>query len=240
MGNGDIGNQGVHEMDIARWAIKDATLPSEVWSLGGRFGYKDQGQTPNTQMSVYKFGDVTLLFEVRGLVDGKVKEKWPAKVTNEFYTTEGMIKGGKFYPNGGKPAEEVKFDGDAKITKGGAFGAWVTALRSRKPEDINCDAEVAHYSAALCHLGNISYRLGTSVPFSKENKTLGDNAQVVESFNTIRENIKAVDVDLDETNYQLGRVLKFDAKAEKFTGDDEANKLLTRDYRAPFVVPKEV
>jgi hypothetical protein len=227
-------------MDIARWAIKGSTLPSEVYSLGGRFGYKDQGQTPNTQMAVYKFGDVTLLFEVRGLVDGKVKEKWPAKVTNEFYTTDGVIKGGKFYPHGGKPPEDVKFDGDIKLTKGGAFGAWIAALRSGKPEDVNCDAEVAHYSAALCHLGNISYRLGKETPFNKENKTLGDNAQVVESWKTIQENIKAVDVDLAETNYQLGRVLKFDAKTEKFVGDDEANKMLTRDYRAPFVVPKEV
>ena len=66
-GNGDIGNQGVHEMDVARWAIPNATLPRSVFSLGGRFGYKDQGQTPNTQVAVFDFDGVTLLFEVRGL-----------------------------------------------------------------------------------------------------------------------------------------------------------------------------
>ena len=68
-GNGDIGNQGVHELDVARWAIQGATLPTKVWSLGGRFAYEDQGQAPNTQMAVYEFGDVLLVFEVRGLVD---------------------------------------------------------------------------------------------------------------------------------------------------------------------------
>ena len=59
IGNGDIGNQGVHEMDVARWAIKGATLPTKVWSLGGRFlpDGPDQGQTPNMQMSVMEFGD---------------------------------------------------------------------------------------------------------------------------------------------------------------------------------------
>jgi predicted dehydrogenase len=239
-GNGDIGNQGVHEMDIARWGIKGATLPSEVWSLGGRFGYEDQGQTPNTQLAVFKYDDALLLFEVRGLVDGKVKEKWPSKVTNEFYTTEGVIRDGKFFAHGGKPGEDLKVDGDVKVAPGGAFGAWVNAIRTRKPEDNNCDAEVAHYSAALCHLANVSYRLGSAVPFSKQSQTLGDNAQVVESFNTIRDNLKAADVKLEETNYQLGKVLKFDAEKEQVVGDEEANKLLTREYRDPFVVPKEV
>src|SRR4029079_2880892 len=84
-GNGDIGNQGVHEMDVARWAIPGATLPSKVWSLGGRFGYEDQGQVPNTQMAVYEYGDVLLVFEVRGLVDKHPDFKF--KVLNEYYTT---------------------------------------------------------------------------------------------------------------------------------------------------------
>src|SRR6266542_3185571 len=68
-GNGDIGNQGVHEIDVARWAIPGANLPTKVWSLGGRFAEEDQGQTPNMQLAVMEFGDVLLVFEVRGLVD---------------------------------------------------------------------------------------------------------------------------------------------------------------------------
>ncbi len=238
-GNGDTGNQGVHEMDVARWAIKDATLPKSVWSLGGRFlpGEEDQGQTPNMQLAVYDYGDTLLVFETRGLV---AKEGAPPqKVANEYYTTEGVIRDGKFYPNNGGAAEPIKGE-EAHVTPGGSFGSFIAAMRSRKPEDINADAEVGHYSSALCHLGNISYRLGESQPFSKQAQSIGDNKQVVEAFNNLRENLKAVKINLDETTYDLGRTLTFNAKTERFENDDEANALLTRKYRAPFVVPEQV
>ena len=74
-GNGDIGNQGVHQMDIARWMIPGATLPRSVVSVGGRFGYKDQGQTPNTQIAVLDYGDTQLIFEVRGLKTGEYEHE---------------------------------------------------------------------------------------------------------------------------------------------------------------------
>ena len=243
-GNGDIGNQGVHEMDVARWAIKGGTLPKKVWSLGGRFipGGDDQGQTPNMQLAVYEFDDVLLVFETRGLVGGKDGSP-PANVSNEFFTSEGVIREAnrtwKFFPNGSEKGEELS-GGEATVTPGGAFGSFIAAMRSRNPADINCDAEVAHYSAALCHLGNISYRLGEQVPFNRQSGTLGDNAQVTEAFEAMRDNLKAVDISLDDSTYQLGRSLNFDPKTEQFTGDDEANALLTRQYRKPFEVPQEV
>jgi predicted dehydrogenase len=250
-GNGDIGNQGVHEMDVARWAIKGATLPTKVWSLGGRLGYEDQGQTPSTQMAVMEFGDVLLVFEVRGLV-GKNKD-WPQRVENEFYTTEGRIahetvtEGGKkvtrvmFRPKNGGAPEPVKLP-ETKVTPGGPFGSWLRAVRSRKVEDLNADVEIAHYSAALCHLPNISYRLGEKVPFDKKTGRLGDNREVVETFENLRQNLKAVGVKLEETEYTLGKVLTMDPKEERFTGEgaEKANALLTRTYRKPFVVPEKV
>jgi predicted dehydrogenase len=238
-GNGDIGNQGVHELDVARWAIKGATLPTKVWSLGGRFAYEDQGQVPNTQMAVYEYGDVLLVFEVRGLVDKHPNFKF--KVLNEYYTTEGMIANGKFYPrNGGDPEPLAHFD--VKVTPGGNWGSFLHAVRSRKVEDLNADVEHGHYSSALCHLANISYRLGEKVPFDRKAKALGDNREVVQTFENLRENIQAVGVKLEETTYQLGRVLTFDPKAERFSGDraEQANAFLTRKYRKPFVVPSKV
>jgi predicted dehydrogenase len=238
-GNGDIGNQGVHEIDVARWAIKDATLPSKVWSLGGRFAYEDQGQTPNTQMAVYEYGDVLLVFEVRGLVE-KHKE-FPIKVLNEYYTDEGMITGGKFCPRKtGKPEPLAKFD--VKVTPGGAWGSFLHAVRSRKVADLNADVEHGHYSSALCHLANISYRLGEKVPFNGRAKTLGDNKEVAQTFTNIQENLTGVGVKLAETSYKLGRVLTLDAKSERFVGEgaDKANALLKRTYRDPFVVPEKL
>ena len=225
-------------MDVARWAIKDATLPKSVWSLGGRFGYQDQGQTPNTQLTGYMYDDVTLLFETRGLV-GRHKNM-PRMVRNEYYTTEGMITGHKFYPKNGGDPEPASGGTPRQVTKGGQFGSFIAAVRSRKPEDCNCDAEVGHYSSALCHLGNISYRLGEQVPFDQQNQSLGDNKQVVESFEMVKENCKAVGMDLSQSNYQLGRVLRFDPQTERFIGDDAANAMLGRDYRSPFIVPVDV
>jgi predicted dehydrogenase len=241
-GNGDIGNQGVHEMDVARWGIPGATLPTKVWALGGRFlpEGKDQGQTPNMQLAVMEFGQTLLVFETRGLVANEKLGAPPFKVANEFYTSEGVIRDWKFYPKSGGAAEPLKGGDEAKVTPGGPFGAFVAAMRSRKPEDINCDAEVGHYSAALCHLANISYRLGQPVPFSKETKALGDNKQVVESFEALRDNLKAVKIKLDDATYQLGPTLQFDPQAEKFVNHAAANELLTRKYRAPFVVPESV
>jgi predicted dehydrogenase len=238
-GNGDIGNQGVHEIDVARWAIKGATLPTKVWSLGGRLGYEDQGQTPSTQMAVFEYNDALLVFEVRGLV-GKNKE-FPLKVGNEYYTDEGMIAKGQFHPrNGGKPEPLAKFD--VHVAPGGPWGSFVHAVRSRKVEDLNAGVEHGHFSSALCHLANISYRLGEKVPFNGKAKTLGDNHEVVETFMNLQQNLKGVGVRLEETSYQLGRTLAVDPEAERFVGEgsEAANPLLTRTYRKPFVVPDKV
>ena len=227
------------ELDVARWAIKGATLPTKVWSLGGRFAYEDQGQAPNTQMAVYEYGGVLLVFEVRGLVDKHPDFKF--KVLNEYYTTEGMIANGKFHPrNGATPEPLARFD--VKVTPGGAWGSFLQAVRSRKVEDLNADVEHGHYSAALCHLANISYRLGEEVSFDHKFRSMSDSPEVAQTFENVRANLEAVAVNLTETKYQLGRTLQFDPKGEHFVGigSGRANAFLTRDYRKPFVVPERV
>ena len=248
-GNGDMGNQGVHQTDVALWGLgKDDTLPNSVWSLGGRWvdgpDWKDQGQTPNMLMSVFDFGGPLVVFETRGLVVKKPKgatKKFPHKVDNEFYTTEGVMISGTFYPKGGKKPEKVEFDGP-KVAPGGPFGSFLASVRSGKTKDINAPIDKGHYASAICHLGNVSYRLGKEVPFSHRPKTLGDNKQVLETLEMIQENLGGVGVKLDQTNYCLGPLLKIDAKAEQFVGENSAaaNKLLTREYRKGFVVPEKV
>jgi len=236
-GNGDIGNQGVHEMDLARWAIKDATLPTKVWSLGGRFGYEDQGETPNTQMAVYEFGDMFLVFEVRGLVEGESKSE--RKVGTEYYTTEGVISDGRFHPKGGGTPERL--DVDATVASGGPFGSFINAVRSRDQEDLNAEAIEGHFSSALCHLANASYRLGEEVPFNSKTKALGDNKEVHQTFENLKENLgEGVGLNLDDMSYRLGKTLTIDVEKEQFIDNPEANALITRQYRKPFVVPEKV
>jgi predicted dehydrogenase len=245
-GNGDMGNQGVHQMDIARWGIPNGTLPKAVLGMGGRWvegpDFKDQGQTPNMELCIYDYGDMLLVFETRGLVGkkGPAGKEFPTKVTNEFYTDAGVIRDGKFFPNGQEQGEELK-DVEFKVQPNGQFGNFIDCVRSRKQEELNAEILEGHLSAALCHLGNTSYRLGQQVPFSQTPDCYFDNAQVRQSWDMIKENLTGtLGANLDQMTYQLGPRLEFDPASEKFVGNDDANKLLTRKYREPFVVPESV
>ena len=238
-GNGDIGNQGVHEMDKARWMIPGATWPKSVVSLGGRFGYTDQGETPNTQISIMDYGETLLVFEVRGLptppchVAGK-------GVDNVLHYEAGTIVGGKFYPKGseqGEPLVEAKSEG--RRPSGNIFANFISSIRSRKHADLDADILEGHISSGLCHLANISYRLGTKVPFNAQAKAFGDNTEAYATMARMQEHLTKSNIKLEGTNYQLGRTLTFDARTERFN-DPEANRLLTRQYRKPFDVPDRV
>ena len=125
------------------------------------------------------------------------------------------------------------------MTPGGHFGSFIACVRSRKTEEVNGWILDGHYSAALPHLANLSYRLGKQVPFTQEPEG-PSNPQVAESFETIKRNLRAVGVDLNKETYRLGRTLTLDAKTERFVGDAEADKLLSCTYRPPFVVPENV
>ena len=245
-GNGDIGNQGVHEIDIARWAL-GGTLPKRVVSLGGRYvdepDFKDQGQTPNQLVSVYDYGDSLILFETRGLVANKkipaIAEKYPNKVANELYFEEGVVRDNKFFPKGKKQGEPL-VDVEYHVPPGdGNFGNFIHCVRNRKREQLAADILEGHLSAALCHLGNISYRLGKEQPFEKP-KDFSDNAIVGDSVMTLLENTKAIGVDPQKATLWVGPKLQFDPEKEKFVDNSAADKLLTRDYRKPFVVPEKV
>jgi predicted dehydrogenase len=250
-GNGEIGNQGVHQMDIARWAIPGGTLPQSVISMGGRWvnsteghpPYTDQAQTPNCQLTIMDFGGPLLVFEVIGLVgrvgaDGK---KYPNNVGNEFYLEAGAIKGGKFYPKGSDQPEPL-VDVEVKMGPGGEhFENFIEAVRSRKVEDLNADIAEGYLSAACCHLGNISYRLGQQVAGATKPDALGKHEEIAKSWDKVLETVQgAIGLDVSKGTYQLGPMLTFNPQRERFVRNKEANALLTRPYRQPFVVPTEV
>jgi predicted dehydrogenase len=249
-GNGEIGNQGVHEMDKARWAIPGSTLPRSVISMGGRWvnsteghpPFTDQAQTPNCQLTIMDFGGPLLVFEVIGLVDraGLDGKKYPTNVGNEFYLEAGVIKGGKFYPKGSDKAEDL-VQVDVKMGPGDHFENFIHAVRTRKVEDLNADIAEGHLSAACCHLGNISYRLGEQVAGTTRPDVLGKHEVIAKSWETIMETVKGtLGLDLSKSTYQLGPMLTFDPGAEKFVGNPKADALLTRPYRKPFIVPERV
>lgn len=239
-GNGDIGNQGVHQMDIARWMIPGATWPKKVLSLGGRFGYTDQGETPNTQVSIFDYGETQLVFEVRGLPTPPCHNAGKG-VDNILHFEAGTVVAGKFFPKGSDKAEPLpKVDAVGRRPSGSVFKNFIAAIRSRKQADLDADILEGHISSGLCHLANISYRLGTKVPFNGQTKAFGDNKEAYETLARTQEHLTRSKVKLDGESYQLGRTLAFDGQTERFSNDAEADKLLTRPYRKPFAVPERV
>jgi predicted dehydrogenase len=249
-GNGEIGNQGVHQMDIARWAIPGATLPKSVISLGGRWvnstgghpPFTDQAETPNCQLTVMDFGGPLLVFEVIGLVDreGLDGKKYPPNVGNEFYLEAGVIRGGKFHPyDSDQPQDLPAFD--VRMAPGDIFQNFIHAVRTRKAADLHADILEAHYSSACCHLGNLSYRLGRQVSGGTRPNVLTQHEEIGKSWDKILQTVNGtLGLDITKNTYQLGPMLAFDAKTEKFVGNPRADQLLTRPYRAPFVVPQSV
>jgi predicted dehydrogenase len=234
-GNGDLGNQGIHEMDKARWGLGKQVLPRLVMSLGGRFGYVDDGETANTQVCIYDYGDSKLIFEVRGLKTDPLRA---VRVGNIFHCENGLLVVPSY-------SAAVALDKDGKVIRrfkgeGDHFGNWVKAVRNRQVSDLHADIADGHLSSALCHLGNISYRLGTMQPFTKERKTFGEDKDAYEAFARMEEHLRENKVPIEATQYRVGRHLSVEPHAERFVNDSEANAYLTREYRAPFIVPDKI
>jgi len=207
-GNGDIGNQGVHQMDVARWGL-GKTLPSYVHSRGGRLGYEDQGQTPNTQVCHFEYDDgVQLVFEVRGL---PTNSEAGVKIGNSFYGSNGwMSEGDDWKARIGYDDQEAPDDTTRELPAVGGSGEkshhgnWLRAVRSRKVEALTAWIEEGHYSAALCHLAMASYRLRRAL-----------------EFNPVREEF----VDDDEANEFLARPRKLKRGAK--------GQLLAPEFQVP-------
>jgi predicted dehydrogenase len=231
-GNGDLGNQGIHQMDIARWGLGVDTLSTGVMSYGGRFGYEDAGETANTQVIMHDYGDKQLIFEVRGL---ETKDLKGANVGVIFEGTDGYVvltsyTSGAAFDKDGKLV--TKFEGG-----GDHHGNLVKAVRSRKIEDLNADILEGHLSSALCHLGNISYRLGTKISMKDADTRLATDDVAAETFDRFADHLKDNGLAADKIELGFGKDLRFDPKEEKFVNDSQADQMLTREYRAPFVVP---
>ena len=177
-GCGEIGNNGPHQLDVCRWVLGLAGLPKRVVSIGGRFGYDDDGETPNTQIAIYDCEPAPIIYEVR----------------------------------------------------------------SRKISDIRTDILEGHLSTALCHMGNISYRIGAESSSEQIKEVIKGDKDSLEALERFGEHQSANGVSLNKTPAVLGPWLKMDSSEERFFGrfSNRANELLTRDYRKPFVVPDQV
>jgi hypothetical protein len=239
-GNGDLGNQGVHQMDIARWFLGEDAIAPEAWSVGGRLGYEDDGETPNTQIVFQNYKAAPLIFEVRGL-PASSSEKSMDKFMGAGIGCVIHCEGG--YIVIPTYSEVTAYDKDGKEVKKwdhseSHFENFLTAVKSRNPKDLNAEVLEGHLSAAVCHTGNISYRLGEKKSVDDIRKAVGSQRGAVETVDRMVKHLEANGVDLKATPLTLGPTLAFDPKTEKAIGNEAAAKLMTREYRAPYVVPE--
>jgi predicted dehydrogenase len=185
-GNGDIGNQGIHQMYLCRWALGVNKLSPRFMSIGGRFGYDDDGETPNTMIAYHDYDGAPLIFEVRGLpekTDAKNMDKFlGAGVGCVIHCENGYMvipnySDATAYDKDGKKIKDFKGSSKAKanqsasgtapggivmdfVEDGNHFGNFIKVVRSRKVSDLNGPITEGHISSALCHTPNVSYRLG--------------------------------------------------------------------------------
>ncbi len=181
-GNGDIGNQGVHEMDIARWGL-GRTLPAAAVSTGGKYIYDDDQETPNTQLASFDYGDAELVFEVRGLPtpgDALVKLGGGNYVGDYFMGDKGFLsvdQAGYQIFLGDKREPGPSRVADKEDATGAHMQNFLDAVKSRRVEDLHADVQEGVYSVELVHLANISYRLNHSVRFDPAKDSFINDAE---------------------------------------------------------------
>ncbi|MEX0587034.1 MAG: Gfo/Idh/MocA family oxidoreductase, partial [Pirellulales bacterium] len=210
--NGDLGNQGIHQMDLARW-VTGTTYPKSVYSTGGRFAEKGVFESPDTQVAVFQFDDMVLTFELtlytpymiksdQALRDSDMYPYWPQNAERiEIFGSQGLMILGRHgcgwqvfdRPKDRKPVIAAEQNGP--FPDDVHFDNFVQSIRNRQRP--NADIEEGHRSTLLCQLANISYLLG-------------------------------------------GQKLLVDPKTETLIDNAEANRLLKREYRPPWVVPDKV
>lgn len=241
-GNGDVGNQGIHQMDLARWVTGEQLLPKRVMSIGGRFGYIDDGNTPNTQITLLDYDNVPVIFEVRGLPEKSGSRTMPhykGVRVGVVYECEGGYfagnNGGWIYDNDDKKIKQIKGGGSGDHQKN-----FIDAVRAGKREMLTADILEGHISSALCHMGNISHQVGRQTSQGEIKDAIKDNPNMLEAYQRFEEHLAVNDVDFNQTPRILGPMLQFDPTSESFNDErfkTQANQLVKRDYRKPFVVP---
>jgi len=223
-GGGDIANQGIHQMDVARWFIGESSLPKSVMSIGGRFGYEDDAETPNTLISVLNYEKAPLIFEVRGL---PMKTGMKAMDAYRGARVGVVVQYEKGYITVSEGGTVNIYDNDNKKLKAlnnGGNGAhrpnFVKAVQNRKV--VHGLIEECHYSSAACHLANVSYLVGSEKSNAAITESINTSAVASETYGRLLEHLKANDVDVATRKSVQGPLLMIDRKTEMFTGGEKA------------------
>lgn len=236
-GNGDLGNQGIHQMDLCRWALQQDRLADSVLSYGGRFGYEDAGDTANTQFAVFEYGDQQLVFEVRGLETDALRG---AKIGiliegEEGYLMMSSYQDGIAFDLEGNEIRRFRDGSDSYH-----YDNFVQAVKKRDPLLLNAPIEDGHLSSALCHLANISLRTGDVLDLGQMSDYVAQvrgPEDMQESLDRVSSHLEQNGIAISEIGWTAGPRLELSTD-ETFVNHEDANQLLKREYRSPYVVPE--
>jgi predicted dehydrogenase len=233
-GDGESCNQGVHEVDVARWCLGETALPRRVMSIGGRFVFDDACDVPNTQIIYYDFATAPLLYEVHNLRKAAGSSEMP-DFRGERVGVVADCEGGSVslyrgiaWDNDGREVQKFSGGGDH-------FVNFIEAVRSGRREMLNGEVEVGHVSTAVCHAGNVSYRVGQVADERQQRAAVESLPLWKEMYERFLAHLAANEIDPDTAT--LGPWLEIDREHERFKDHEEANKLAHGFYREPYVVP---
>jgi predicted dehydrogenase len=235
-GDGESCNQGVHEVDVARWCLGEKKLPRRVMSIGGRFVFNDACDVPNTQIVYYDFPKGPVLYEVHNLTKAKGSDEMPSfrgESVGVIVDCEGgsvSLYRGLAWDNEGK--EVKKFSGG-----GDHFVNFIEAIRSGRRQDLNAEILEGHISTAVTHTGNISYRLGVKASQRQMFKQVREIPIFRDMYERMIEHLISHEIDVNARTVSLGPWLQIDRKNECFKNNEQANRLVRGFYRKPYVVP---
>ena len=252
-GNGDMGNRVIHNIDDVHHVLQlNDNVPTRMMAFGGRFGYNDDANTPNTEVLVLD-GKVPIIASSRNLpmIHPKTGKAVGASVYRRLgkgfrFTTlikcEGGFfavtrNGGKVYDDDGKTIKQITGNGG-----GGHMKNWVDAVKSRNREDLNAEIEQGHLGCLLLHTGNISYRIGQQASCDAVTKQVAGTEEAESIWENTMDHLKSHNIDLAKEQPTLGPWLTFEPKQERFSGEhaEAANALVKEHYRTEFSIPDQV
>jgi predicted dehydrogenase len=245
-GNGEIGNNGLHMIDVCRWALGQERPPARAMSIGGRFVFHDDGETPNTQIALFDYRPAPLVCEIRNVRAAKATSLGKFRgadrgivVACEGGYFAGDASGGAVLDNQGQKIKDFRAGGKPQEMEIAHVANFVAAVRSRKAGQLHAEAAVGHVSATCCHMANISHRLGKQAAPEAIRASIQASRELSDAFDRCREYLAANGVDLAAAQAVAGPWVTLDAEHERFVGAlaEQANALCQREYRAPFVVP---
>jgi predicted dehydrogenase len=247
-GNGEMGNNGIHVIDVCRWALGQDRTPPRAMSIGGRLAFNDCGETANTQIALLDYRPAPLICEVRNVSAGKGAAsmgKFRGQNKGVLIDCEGGYfagdaTGGALFDRQGKKVRDLS-DGDSpKALELAHLSAFLAGVRSRNAADLAAEALEGHRSTACCHMANVSHRLGKRSSPEAFRAAIAGDAELADAFERCRAYLHENGVDLNATPATLGPWVSLDEKQGRFVGDcaDAANGLSRREYRKPFEVPE--